>query len=56
MAERWRAVADVECHLLPQAPHGFIRFPIRMADQARARVHAWIRNRLAADRSAVAGA
>jgi acetyl esterase/lipase len=45
MAERWRAVADVECHLLPEAPHGFIRFPTRMAAQVRQRVYAWIRER-----------
>lgn len=45
MAERWRAVAAVECHLLPQAPHGFIRFPTRMAAQVRQRVYEWIRAR-----------
>jgi acetyl esterase/lipase len=43
MAERWRAVAAVECHLLPEAPHGFIRFPTRMAAQVRQRVYEWIR-------------
>jgi acetyl esterase/lipase len=45
MAERWRAVAEVECHLLPEAPHGFIRFPTRMAAQVRQRVYEWIRER-----------
>lgn len=45
MAERWRAVAVVECHLLPEAPHGFIRFPTRMAAQVRQRVYEWIRER-----------
>ena len=43
MAARWRAVAPVECHLLPEAPHGVIRFPTAMAAQVRARTHAWIR-------------
>lgn len=48
LAERWRSVADVECHLLPEAAHGFIRFPIRMATEARNRVHAWLRDRIRA--------
>ncbi|WP_373987196.1 alpha/beta hydrolase [Duganella sp. BuS-21] len=47
MAERWRAVAEVECHLLPEAPHGFIRFPTRMARQVREHVSAWICQRAA---------
>lgn len=42
MAKRWREVADVELNLLPEAPHGFIHFPTRMADLALARSHAWI--------------
>ena len=46
MAERWRAVADVECHIVPEAPHGFIRFPVRIAAQVRGRVHAWINGRV----------
>lgn len=46
MANRWRAVADVELHLLPEAPHGFIRFPTAMARLTQARVHGWIRERL----------
>jgi len=45
LAERWRGVAEVECHLLPEAAHGFIRFPIRMAAETRSRVHAWLRER-----------
>jgi acetyl esterase/lipase len=45
-AGRWRSVAEVECHLLPEAAHGFIRFPIRMAAEARSRVHMWLRHRL----------
>lgn len=47
MAERWGSVAPVECHLLPEAPHGVIRFPIAMAAQVRARTHAWINERIA---------
>jgi acetyl esterase/lipase len=46
MARRWAACAPVESHLLPEAPHGFIRFPTRMAQAARARVHAWIGERI----------
>lgn len=46
MANRWRAVADVELHLLPEAPHGFIRFPTALARLAQTRVHGWIRERL----------
>ncbi|KQQ32349.1 esterase [Duganella sp. Leaf126] len=48
MAQQWGAAAPVECHVLPEAPHGFIRFPVAMAAQARARVHAWIGERLTA--------
>jgi acetyl esterase/lipase len=47
MAERWRTVAPVECHVLPEAPHGVIRFPIAMAAQVRARTHAWLGERIA---------
>lgn len=47
MAERWRAAAPVECHVLPEAPHGVIRFPIAMAAQVRARTHAWLNERIA---------
>jgi acetyl esterase/lipase len=47
LAAAWRAVADVECHLVPEAPHGFIRFPIRMAGQVRGRVHGWLNARIA---------
>lgn len=37
-----RRVAEVACHVLSEAPHGFIRFPTRMAAVVRERVHAWI--------------
>ncbi|MDQ2819572.1 MAG: alpha/beta hydrolase [Pseudomonadota bacterium] len=47
MAARWRHVADCEMHLLPECPHGFIRFPTLLAARARERSHAWLRERLA---------
>lgn len=46
MAARWREVAEVELHVLPEAPHGFIHFPTRMADVALARGQAWIAERI----------
>jgi acetyl esterase/lipase len=48
MARRWRLAAGVELHLLPEAPHGFIRFPIGMGRLALARTHEWLRARIAA--------
>jgi len=48
MAARWREVAEVELHVLPEAPHGFIRFPTPLARLAPARTHAWIGERIAA--------
>ena len=54
LARRWREVAAVELHLLPEAPHGFIRFPTRMAGSAVARVHQWLRARIAASAPAAA--
>ena len=47
MAARWREVAAVELHVLPEAPHGYIRFPTPLARLAPARTHAWIRERIA---------
>lgn len=52
MAERWRKEAEVELHVLPEAPHGFIHFPTRMAELALARSHAWINERVAIDEKA----
>jgi len=46
MAARWRTAAEVEMHLLPEAPHGLIHFPTRMAQLVTARSHAWIGERL----------
>jgi acetyl esterase/lipase len=51
MAARWRAAAAdgaAELHLLPEAPHGILHFPVRMAQLVTARSHAWIRARIAA--------
>lgn len=48
MAERWRRHAEVEMQLLPEAPHGVIHFPTRMAALITARSHAWIRERIEA--------
>jgi acetyl esterase/lipase len=42
MAERWREAAQVELHLLPEAPHGFIHFRTRMAARVLAASHRWI--------------
>ncbi|MGJ9416544.1 alpha/beta hydrolase [Massilia sp. CMS3.1] len=47
MAARWLEVAEVELHVLPEAPHGFIRFPTPLATVTLARTHAWIRERIA---------
>jgi acetyl esterase/lipase len=46
LAERWRAVAACELHLLPECPHGFIRFPTLLAQRTVARAHAWLRERI----------
>lgn len=53
MAARWRQVAPVELHVLPEAPHGFIHFPTRMAQVALARAQAWIDERIARHAQAV---
>ncbi|MDQ0741340.1 alpha/beta hydrolase [Pseudomonas sp. W4I3] len=39
IAERW---ADVEAHLLPETAHGFIHFPVAMADRVLAYSRQWI--------------
>lgn len=49
MAARWAEAAEVELHLLPEAPHGFVRFDTGMASKVLARSHSWIRARM--DRS-----
>ena len=59
MAERWGRMttgdAAVEMHLLPEATHGLIHFPTRMAALVTARSHAWIRERLDVMERAQAG-
>ncbi|MDB5792737.1 MAG: alpha/beta hydrolase [Massilia sp.] len=49
---RWREVAEVELHVLPEAPHGFLRFPTPLAHIVPARTHAWIRERIASTQDA----
>lgn len=51
MAARWSEVAAVELHRVPEAPHGFIRFPTPVAEKVLARSRAWVRERLAASAS-----
>ncbi len=46
MAKRWRVAAEVELHLLPETPHGFIRLPTRVAKRALERSHQWLLERL----------
>ncbi|KGS15167.1 alpha/beta hydrolase [Pseudomonas tremae] len=48
MAERWSDSANVEMHLLPECPHGFIHFPTALARKVLARTHEWINERTAA--------
>jgi len=43
IAERWAAV---EAHLLPEAAHGFIHFPVAMADRVLAYARQWITGRI----------
>ena len=47
MAQRWAGTAGCELHVLPECPHGFIRFPTLLAERAVARSHAWLRERMA---------
>ncbi|RFD29166.1 esterase [Pseudomonas sp. GL93] len=46
IAERWAAV---EAHLLPEAAHGFIHFPVAMADRVLAYARQWITGRILGD-------
>ena len=43
IAERW---AGVEAHLLPEAAHGFIHFPVAMANRVLAYSRQWITDRI----------
>lgn len=46
LAERWKTFADVEVHVLPDSPHGFIHFPTPMADRVMAYSREWISQRI----------
>ncbi|MCF5686750.1 alpha/beta hydrolase fold domain-containing protein [Pseudomonas sp. PA-1-3F] len=46
IAERW---PTVEAHLLPEAAHGFIHFPVAMADRVLAYARHWITGRILCD-------
>jgi acetyl esterase/lipase len=50
MAARWQAVAPVELHVIPEAPHGFIHFPTPLAPIVLAYVQTWIAARIDARR------
>lgn len=43
ISKRWSNYASVETHLVPEAPHGFIHFPTKMADQTLAYSRQWVR-------------
>lgn len=47
LAQRWGEVAPVELHRVPEAPHGFIRFPTPLAHRVLVRSREWVRERLA---------
>lgn len=46
IAERW---PTAEAHLLPEAAHGFIHFPVAMADRVLAYARQWITARILGD-------
>lgn len=48
LAQRWREAAPAELQVLPEAPHGYLRFPTPLARLAAARTHAWLRERIEA--------
>lgn len=49
IADRWMKSADVQVHLLPESPHGFIHFPTEMAGRVLAYTREWISDRLNAE-------
>ena len=51
MAKRWSEAAEVEVHIIPDAPHGFVQFNTRMAKQVLAHASAWIAARLESARA-----
>ncbi|WP_163032235.1 alpha/beta hydrolase [Pseudomonas asturiensis] len=46
MAERWKHSAEVEMHLLPESPHGFIHFPVAIGQKVLARSRDWVTERI----------
>ncbi|GAB7528536.1 alpha/beta hydrolase [Pseudomonas sp. 3A(2025)] len=46
LAEQWAKSADVDVHLLPAAPHGFIHFPTAMASRVLAYTREWVTARM----------
>ncbi len=46
MADRWKASADVEVHLLPESPHGFIHLPTAMAGRVLEYSREWITRKI----------
>ena len=46
IAERW---PTADAHLLPEAAHGFIHFPVAMADRVLAYARQWITGRILGD-------
>lgn len=52
MGDRWKASADVEVHVLPESPHGFVHFPTDLAARVLAYSREWITSRIeSVDRS-----
>ena len=48
IAKRWGAAAQVQAYLLPESAHGFIHFPVALAERVLAHGHAWITARIQA--------
>jgi acetyl esterase/lipase len=46
MADRWSNSAQVEAHLMPACPHGFIHFPTAMASDVLAYSRGWVKGRI----------
>ncbi|WP_339426247.1 alpha/beta hydrolase fold domain-containing protein [Pseudomonas proteolytica] len=48
IAERWGAAAQVQAYLLPESAHGFIHFPVALAERVLVHGRAWITARIQA--------
>lgn len=46
MARAWKQVADIELHVVPHAPHGFIHFPTALATMTRVHAQSWVSEHL----------